>query len=297
MEMTLPTKENIQYWKQEIEITKSSSYPHSTGFGYYRCISGRERENGGGGTFTDLVPLPTQLSLNLMENLYVKQQQEESSFLDNGEEQFVIDDPAPYVDLPPCLQYSYFYAPTDVPPSTPLLSSPPCTPPHQQRRNKKLPLPMMAESPVSVDFSEELSNTPSTIPVPAAATVRIQEEFQQPAVVATENLPKKSISFFISFRSKLQTRVEELLFEKCQLVDEDLKSTTFYDISQIIEAIVKFVYQEDKKTLGNGVSFVPKVLCGLGFSKRLKRTYDQHGVRRSINEWNFPLNKLTGLLN
>jgi hypothetical protein len=109
MDMTLPTEETLNYWKQEIEATSKSTFPHSTAFGYYRTITGREN----GGTFTDLVPLPTETSLRLIENMFKKQNCTTNDIGDIDEEEesaaVINDNHAPYTDLPPCLKYKYFY--------------------------------------------------------------------------------------------------------------------------------------------------------------------------------------------
>jgi hypothetical protein len=285
MEMSLPTKETLTFWKQELQSTVKSSplYPHS-GFGYYRSIAGREN----GTTFTDLIPLPTELSLTLIENLYNKQRQVEDDVdftITNDDERKSYGSTPYYMDLPPCLRYKYFYPPTEQAASG--ISSPinhhHCTPPPQRK--------FRSAAGTTLFVDEVVSNTPSAADenledntVPAAATI-----------IAPAPTPKKYAAVFVAyFRTKLQKIVEALILERCNIVQQDLKSDVYYDISTITDGLLKLI--QDKETIAYPVSFMPKVLCGLGFTKRFKRAYDQNGVRRTSNEWNFPLDKLTAVL-
>jgi hypothetical protein len=118
MEMSSPSKETIDHWKEEIEKqNKESVTPHVTGYGYYRPLnpiapsSSLTKDTATTLpllSFTSLLPLPTEVSLKLVEEIL---ERDTNSAEDSEMETMSPPIVAPNLELPHCLKYKYLFDP------------------------------------------------------------------------------------------------------------------------------------------------------------------------------------------
>jgi hypothetical protein len=318
MELSLPPPETVSYWKSEINHQNSMVAPFTSQYGYYRKIRNVQEPNTTV-TFTDLIPLPTKPSLDLIEALVKKNKKAEAEDVVAPESivEMVQEDPSPPFleepsDLPDSLQFNYFYPVTGStkPPKTSSsigaektpVKTTPTTP---TNAGKKRGRPRLSSPSVLSSLSSLLSNPTNTTAAKmeaassssanAAAT-----ELLEPHNVVVHNHDTATTAATSTFttppttnRSYILAKVSKILKEEYMVSEEDTLSREYCDAAQIVGRIEAIVKEKTGIEILNAQSCIPKVLSAMGFVKRSKRNVDMsNGSRKIVNEWNFPLHKV-----